>query len=91
MTIPSSVLAPKVTPLPLSEVRRQLSIDFCYWCGIDEQQGVRGNWISRIQEYDLEIKPIKIIKGQGLAQLLTEQKVLVNFVEENHDDPSIEQ
>jgi len=35
--------------------------------------GVRGNWISRIQEYDLEIKPIKIVKGQGLAQLLTEK------------------
>ena len=36
--------------------------------------GVRGNWISRIQEYDLEIKPIKIVKGQGLAQLLIERK-----------------
>ena len=35
--------------------------------------GVRWNWISQIQEYDLEIKPIKIVKGQGLAQLLTEK------------------
>ena len=35
--------------------------------------GVRGNWISRIQKYDLEIKPIKIVKGQGLAQLLSEK------------------
>ena len=32
--------------------------------------GVRGNWISRIQENDLEIKPIKIVKGQGLSQLI---------------------
>jgi len=31
--------------------------------------GVRGNWILQIQEYDLEIKPIKIVKSQGLAQL----------------------
>ena len=35
---------------------------------------IRGNWISRIQEYDLEIKPINIVKGQGLAQLIIEGK-----------------
>jgi hypothetical protein len=34
--------------------------------------GTRGKWVSKIQEYDLEIKPTKIIKGQGLAQTLTE-------------------
>jgi hypothetical protein len=34
--------------------------------------GVRGKWVSKIQEYDLEIKPTKLIKGQGLAQMLTE-------------------
>jgi hypothetical protein len=33
--------------------------------------GVRGKWVSKIQEYDLEIKPTKLIKGQGLAQMLT--------------------
>ena len=46
--------------------------------------GVRGNWISRIQEYDLEIKPIKIVKGQGLAQLLTEKSSghTVNLISE---------
>ena len=38
MTVPSSVLAPKVTPLPLSQVRRQLSEDFCSWCAIGGQQ-----------------------------------------------------
>jgi hypothetical protein len=32
----------------------------------------RGKWVSKIQDYDLEIKPTKIIKGQGLAQMLTE-------------------
>jgi hypothetical protein len=26
----------------------------------------------KIQEYDLEIKPTKLIKGQGLSQMLTE-------------------
>jgi hypothetical protein len=34
--------------------------------------GTRGKWVSKIQEHDLEIKPTKIIKGQGLAQMLTE-------------------
>jgi hypothetical protein len=34
--------------------------------------GTRGKWVSKIQEYDLEIKPTKIIKGQDLAQMLTE-------------------
>jgi hypothetical protein len=33
--------------------------------------GVMGKWVSKIQEYDLEIKPTKLIKGQGLAQMLT--------------------
>jgi hypothetical protein len=33
--------------------------------------GVRGKWISKIQEYDLEIKPTRLIKGHGLAQMLT--------------------
>jgi hypothetical protein len=26
--------------------------------------GVRGKWVSKIQEYDLEIKPTKLVKGQ---------------------------
>jgi hypothetical protein len=33
--------------------------------------GVRGKWVCKIQEYDLEIRPTKLIKGQGLAQMLT--------------------
>jgi len=37
VTVPSSVLAPKVTPLPLSQVRRQLSEDLCCWCAIGGQ------------------------------------------------------
>jgi hypothetical protein len=34
--------------------------------------GSRGKWVSQIQEYDLEIKRSKIIKGKGLAKMLTE-------------------
>jgi hypothetical protein len=32
--------------------------------------GKRGKWIAKIQEYDLEIKPTKLIKGQDLAKIL---------------------
>ena len=34
--------------------------------------GIRGKWLSKIQEYDLEIKPTKLIKGQGPAKMMTE-------------------
>jgi hypothetical protein len=33
--------------------------------------GIRGKWVSKIPEYDLEIKYTKLIKGQGLGQMLT--------------------
>ena len=35
-----------------------------------DPDGKRGKWIVVILEYDLEIKPTKIIKGQCLAQLM---------------------
>ena len=37
------------------------------------QEGIeskRGKWIANILEYDIEIKPTKMIKGQGLAKLM---------------------
>ena len=34
-------------------------------------EGKRGKWIAKIQEYDLDIKPTKLVKGQGLANMLT--------------------
>jgi hypothetical protein len=34
--------------------------------------GRRSKWITKILEFDLEIKPTKLIKGQGLAKLLAE-------------------
>lgn len=38
----------------------------------DGIEGKRGKWISTILEYDTEIKPTKLIKGQGLAKLMVE-------------------
>ena len=37
-----------------------------------DPNGKRGKWIAVILEYDLEIKPTKLIKGQGLAKLMAE-------------------
>jgi hypothetical protein len=45
--------------------------------------GKRSKWIAKILEFDLEIKPTKLVKGQGLAKLLVESncKALgVNFI-----------
>eukprot|EP00253_Pinus_taeda_P035356 PITA_35356 len=35
-------------------------------------EGKSGKWIANILEYDIEIKPTKLIKGQGFAKLMTE-------------------
>jgi hypothetical protein len=35
-----------------------------------QDYGTRGKWVSKIKEYNLEMKNTKIIKGQGLAQML---------------------
>ena len=35
-----------------------------------DPHGRRGKWIVVLLEYDLEIKPIKLIKGKRLAQLM---------------------
>ena len=48
-----------------------------------DTEGKRGRWIAKILEFDLEIRPTKLIKGQGLACLLAESncKVLdVNLI-----------
>ena len=48
--------------------------------GPDEK---RGKWIATIQEYDIEIKPTKLIKGQGLAKLMAESNCRaldINFI-----------
>jgi hypothetical protein len=38
----------------------------------DNPDGRRGKWIAFILEYDIEIKPTKLIKDQGLEKLMVE-------------------
>jgi hypothetical protein len=50
----------------------------------DNPDGRRGKWIAVILEYDIEIKPTKLIKGQGLAKLMAESNLQVldiNFLD----------
>jgi hypothetical protein len=45
--------------------------------------GRRSRWIAKILEFDLEIKPTKLVKGQGLSKLLAEsncKNLGVNFI-----------
>ena len=35
-----------------------------------DTKGTRGRWIAKILEFDIEIRPTKLIKGQGLARLM---------------------
>jgi hypothetical protein len=54
--------------------------------------GRRGKWIAKILEFDLEIKPTKLIKGQGLAKLLAESnyKALeINLVDEQTESSNM--
>jgi hypothetical protein len=48
-----------------------------------DSDGKRGRWLAKIQEFDLEIKPTKLIKGKGLSKLLAESNLRaldVNFL-----------
>eukprot|EP00253_Pinus_taeda_P009215 PITA_09215 len=48
--------------VPFSSVRQML---------IQRELGEkRANWVTTLQEYDLEIKPAKIVRGQGFCRLL---------------------
>ena len=49
---------------------------------------VRGEWIATILEYDMEIKPTKLIKGQGLAKQMVESNchaLDINFIAQLDD------
>ena len=64
-----------------------------------DPDGKRGKWIAMILEYELEIKPTKLIKGQGLAQLMAESNLqaldinMVNALDEQQGlpDPTVEE
>eukprot|EP00253_Pinus_taeda_P033990 PITA_33990 len=62
-----------------------------------DPEGRRGKWIVALLEYDVEIKPTKLIKGQGLAKLMAEtnlQILDINLIaampDEDEENPSFQ-
>ena len=39
----------------------------------------RAHWVTTLQEYDLEIKPLKIVRGQGLCKLASGSSDMFEF------------
>ena len=37
--------------------------------------GKRGKWIANLLEYDIEIKPTKLVKGKGLERLMAQSNI----------------
>jgi hypothetical protein len=59
-----------------------------------DNDGRRGKWLDKIQEYDLEIKPTKLVKGQGLAKLFVESNLKslgINHFDSKNPLPDIEE
>lgn len=60
-----------------------------------DPEGRRGKWIAAMLEYDLEIKPTKLIKGQGLARLMAESNLhaldinIIAAMSEDEEDSSL--
>jgi len=53
----------------------------------------RGKWVAVILEYDIEIKPTKLIKGQGLAKLMDASNfnaldINMVFALDDHEEPA---
>ena len=69
--------------------------------------GKRAKWISKLIEFDIEVNPTKLVKGQGLAKLMAEENcdlLRMNFIgisstnlqtevaaEEKHDSQQVDE
>eukprot|EP00253_Pinus_taeda_P015354 PITA_15354 len=62
-----------------------------------DPEGRRGKWIAALLEYDVEIKPTRLVKGQGLAKLMVESNLhaldinlIAAMTNENEEGSSIQ-
>lgn len=62
-----------------------------------DPEGKRGKWIAALLEYDVEIRPTKLVKGQGLAKLMAESNLHaldINMItamsDENEEETSVQ-
>lgn len=51
-----------------------------------EPRDWRGNWLTSLQEYELEINPTQLVKGHGLCKLAEEALDLQEEEEEGWDN-----
>jgi hypothetical protein len=57
-----------------------------------DNDGRRGRWLAKIQEFDLEVKPTKLVKVQGLVKILAEsnfRELGINHMESHGPIPYI--
>jgi hypothetical protein len=40
------------------------------------REGIWENWLAKLQEYELEIKPLKVVKGRGFSKFMTRIETL---------------
>eukprot|EP00253_Pinus_taeda_P002942 PITA_02942 len=52
-------------------------------------EGRRGKWIANILEFDIEIKPTKLIKGKGLAKLMSETNFQALDINQLDSEPEL--
>eukprot|EP00253_Pinus_taeda_P020814 PITA_20814 len=52
-------------------------------------EGKRGKWIASILEYHIEIKPTKLIKGQGLAKIMSETNFQALDINQLDNEPEL--
>ena len=48
-----------------------------------DPEGRRAKWIATLLEYDIDIKPTKLVKGQGLAKMMANsncEALQINFI-----------
>lgn len=62
-----------------------------------DPEGRRGKWIVALLEYDVEIKPTKLVKGQGFAKLMAKSNLhaldinlIATMSEENEEGMSVQ-
>ena len=59
-----------------------------------DADGRRAKWISKLIEFNIELKPTKLVRGQGLARLLAEENCRMldmNLMSTNLEDGQIEE
>eukprot|EP00253_Pinus_taeda_P027202 PITA_27202 len=64
---------------------------------MNDPEGRRVKWITALLEYDVEIKPTKMVKGQGLVKLMAESNLhtldinlIIAMSDENEEGSSIQ-